>query len=236
MNLLRELMTAGHQLTTSFVEVPSKRYPDRLHMAMELRLKLAPEGTELVHHCLLGDQYSLQEMVVQLLHEKAPDHPILKQWWESEGRVPVRLVEGALENIGYAMTVAQRKALQGPPSCITFNSLPLMHPLDKQALWEACRKSVEESFSTAQAPSRLGVAQALQEAASGCLELRILACSDVRRSSEQSYALQMMSLGVSMMDIEDWMYGWLCYTVEDVPKEDVAKLNANTQESVQPAA
>ncbi|MCC5611028.1 hypothetical protein LC612_30830 [Nostoc sp. CHAB 5834] len=219
MNLLRELMTAGHELTTSFVEVPSKRYPDRLHMAMELRLKLAPEGTELVHHALLGNQYSLQEMVVQLLTKEAPDHPILKAWWESKGRVPVRLVKDALENLGYAMTVAQRKALQGPTSCITFNSLPLMHHLDRQALWDACRQSVEDSFKSPQ-PFLLDVANALQEAATGCLELRILACSNVDRSSEQTYALQMMSLGTSMMDIQDWMYGWLAYTVEDVPQEE----------------
>lgn len=230
MNLLQAL--APTPLTWT-LEKSSKPYESNpKHTIQTLLLTVVPEpgATPLTRHFRADTGLSLEHMMSNLLKEQMPENEVLRQWLDSKGNVPVRLSVGeeVYEYIGEPMHTALRKLADSKASVITWNSLHHMHSDDRVALWTAAADVVKTAFAGKRPPTRRNLAKALQERVLAVLEERAYTPlkdedgREVQRLPLEAYALRMMRTGCEMTDIDEWMWGWLGYLVEDVPAEQAA--------------
>lgn len=228
MNLLQEL--AKTELTWTMQKSTQPYAPNPKHTVQTILVTVVPEpGAEpLTRHYRADTKLSAEHMVSGLLKEKLPAHPVLREWLDSKGNVPVKLVlsEEDLKYIGSPMHTALRKLADSKQSVITWNSLHHMHPDDRVALWEAAADVVKTAFSGKNLPTRRNLAKALQERVLQVLDERryVRELTDdegrlVQRKDSETYALHMMHAGCELTEMDEWMWGWLGYVVEDADEE-----------------
>lgn len=244
MNLLQELADTSMTWTLETSSRPHPLNPSRQQNTVLLSVKPHQEAPAVGMHFALsgfGELPSLESMVVRWLKANMPDHPLLRAWFDSKGNVPVKLAlsKEDLQYIGYSMHTGLRKLADTTQSVITWNALHHMADEDRSALWTAVAEMVEKAFSTKKLPTRRAVANKLREEVLRVLDTRDAPVYDAgdgrmekyKRTEGESFALRMMHQGCKLTGMDEWMWGWLGYVVEDVEDEQ-----APQEESAEPVA
>ena len=230
MNLLQALAKTPLTWTLEKSSTPYEANPKHTVQTVLVTVVPEPGAAPLTRHFRVETGLSTEQLVVTLLKEKLPTHPVLREWLNSKGNVPVRLTidEAAFEYIGEPMHTALRKLADSKASVITWNALHHMHSNDRAALWTAAADVVKSAFLHKRPPTRRSLAKALQERVIEVLDdqagktLKDDDGREFKRKDSETFALRMMHTGCEMTDIEEWMWGWLGYVIEDVPAEEPA--------------
>lgn len=237
MNLLNCLASTG---VTWSLEKSSRPYmPDSRHSVPTILVKIwsEPGADPITCHFRVQTELTVEEIVGRAMHEKMPDHPVFKTWFESRGHVPVRLNESiklddlekgpAWHFLSEPVHVALRKLADSKVSCITWNALHQMHNDDIAAMYEAISTVLKNAFANGAGNiKRRALATKLSKAVVESLEEQRYIClenkhkTEFARTDSEKFALQMMTLGCEMTTIEEWMWAWLGYLVDDVPSEE----------------
>lgn len=232
MNLLHALAQTPLKWTLEKSTKPSKVDPSRSSPSIRLKVVPKPGVKTLEHQFLLGhSDMSIEHMLVVLLKRELPHLPVLCEWLDSKGNVPVKLAidPKAFDYIGEPMHTALRKLADSDASVITWNSLHHMHGDDRAALWTGVAELVKSAFAARPTLTRRQLAQALRLRVLEVLEQRRFAeltddkGREVKRLASEDYALRMMHTGCKLTDLDEWMWGWLGYIVEDVEEEETAE-------------
>lgn len=188
----------------------------------------------------------LQDMLAALMEKNFASDPTFAAWRKSQGRVPVRLLlnEEGLAWVGEPMHTGLRKCADSPQSVITWNALHRVHADDRIALWGSVAQFLREKFADGRAPQRRALAQALADKVARVLDDRRHAACEMPagapkpgegrldpqtgRTPEQEFSLSMLRQGVALTDIEEWMWAWLGFVVEDLPTPTEAAGAAET--------
>lgn len=226
MNLLQAL--AKTPLTWT-LEKSSKPYePNPQHTVDTMLLKVVPEpGATLIEkHFRVSSNISVEHMMALLMKESLKDNDVLSDWLDSHGNVPVKLIisEENLQYIGEPMHTGLRKLADSKESIITWNALHHLHPDDRVAVWVAAAELVKSAFSREKPPTRRNLAKSLKEKVIATLEsqmdkAREKARTRKTRTDAELFALLMLTMGCHLTSMEEWMWGWLGYVVEDLPME-----------------
>lgn len=233
---------------TEIARLPSE--PSQTVSAIRVTLKTmqGDQAVEFEKTFQLHWEYSLEQMLAACLKEHLPWSTARQRYLAAHGNVPVRLQPNALECLPEAVHTALRKLADGPSSVLTWNAIHHIHPYDRGILWETIGTVVKNAFSKAQETGRpvlrralaTSVCQAVQEALKNCLYVQVEHARDgsgepvvdgsgrpfQARTEEQRFALLTLLSGVELTDLEEWMYGWLGYVVEDSPAEAVAPVSS----------
>lgn len=225
MSLAQSLHEAGVRWTLSCDEAPGDGAARR-RTSLLLQLTLSPGAAPVERRFPLYNALPLDHMLSLGMRQRAADHPAYGAWLESRGNVPVRLLlkRKDLVGVGEPMHVGLRKAADSKQSIITWNALHHMHSDDRVALWSAVADLLKKSFANRQRPLRRQLAAALRD----CVEAVCRAqynkqhVSDRRgiereRSPHERFALVTFQAACALTDIDEWMWGWLAYVVEDAP-------------------
>lgn len=191
--------------------------PDRLSPSVLVTLKMA-NGQELQMHRRPHQNNAPEYAIAGTLKALAPDHPGLLAWFDSHGNYPVHLKEGVFECIPEAMHTALRKLADSKQSVITWNAIHQMKDSDCEALWNDVTECLTKAFENKPNTNRRGLARSLQSVVTESLE-RSFSDSRSTRTPAQSFALMAMSAACSLTEIDEWMYGWLGYVVEEAPED-----------------
>lgn len=230
MNLLQALATTPLTWT---LEKSSRPYvPNPKHTIQTILVTVVPEpgAQPLTRHYRADTNLSTEHLISTLMKEQLPAHPVLREWLDSKGNVPVRLSvdEEVYQYIGEPMHTALRKLADSKASVITWNSLHHMASEDRVALWTAAADVVKTTLAGKKPPTRRQLATALKDRVLTVLDAQryVTLCDDrgreVKRSREEEYALLMMHTGCEMTEMEEWMWSWLGYLVEDIETETEA--------------
>lgn len=187
------------------------------------------------HSERVNSTLSIESMLASLMAKHAPHDPVFQAWRKSQGLTPVRLLldEEGLAWVGEPMHTGLRKCADSPQSVITWNALHQVHADDRIALWGSVAQFLREQFADGRSPQRRALARTLSERVARVLDDRRHAvCEapsrgprtaenppDARtgRTPAQEFALSMLRQGVVLTEIEEWMWGWLGFVVEDIP-------------------
>jgi hypothetical protein len=231
MELLSALAKTDLTWTLEKSSRPYEPNPKHTEHTAKLTVIAAPgaEPVEMHFRCQQGYKpLSLEHMMAQLMKKHLKDHPVLREWLDSKGNVPVKLnlTDEDLQYIGQPMHTGLRKLADSKQSVITWNALHHMHSDDRVALWVAAADVVRKAFADGKTPTRRNLATALKERIIVVLEeQRYKEVTDERtnrpgkRSSQEEFAYRMFQAGVELTEMEEWMWGWLGYVVEDVTTE-----------------
>lgn len=233
---------------TEMPQFPSD--PSRKVSAIRVTLKTTQGGQEVEFEKSfhLHWEFSLEQMLASALKEHLPQSTARRRYLDAHGNVPVRLQPNALECLPEAVHTALRKLADGPSSVLTWNAIHHIHPYDRGVLWETIGSVVKNAFSKSQEMGKpvlrralaTNVCQAVQKALKECHYVRPESARDSAgkpllnyndrpfeaRTDEQRFALLTLISGVELTDIEEWMYGWLGYVVEDSPAEAPAPVTS----------
>jgi hypothetical protein len=226
MNLLQALAaTPLHwSLQSTLIASDNPRRADTLVPGLALTVIPEPGAAPLVRHFHLGTPLDVTGMLVRLMTEQMPAHPVLRAWLDSQGNVPVQLEAYAMANVSECMHTALRKLADSPQSGITWNALHHLHAADWEALWQAVRAVLTGAFEGRSdgAPPvlRRQLAMALKEAVLATLDARRVPerpgqDDSVRRSKLEQVSLTMLHLGCQLTELDEWMWGWLGYVLKD---------------------
>lgn len=227
--LLQELQKAGASWKIEPVVEPVS--PTSQHTCLYILATITkPDQTVIQHRFHRSITSGVEKMIAHLMKEQWRDGPGLQAWLESKGNVPVKLNANALDNLPELMHVALRKLADSKQSVITWNALHQMHSSDRAALWDAAQKTVSEAFQSleqdptqkpARPPTRRRLATTLKEAVIAALDecrskdVRDADGDPVRRKDRENFALLAMQAACELTDMDEWMWGWLGYVVDD---------------------
>lgn len=237
MNLLQALSATPLRWTLQPTEVSanSSRRPDAMKPALLLTVVPEPGAAPLARTFPLSTPLDLSAMLVRLLQEQLPAHPVLQAWRISRGQVPVQLEPQALANLPEYMHTALRKLADSPHSILTWNALHGLHAADGQAVWAAARETVAGAFAGPGPVERRQLATALQAALVAVLDARRFpgqpeaGGEPLRRSALQELSLKTLYVGCQLTELDEWMWGWLGYVVNDAPPAPAASCAATRQ-------
>lgn len=194
--------------------------------------------------------YSLEQLLAATLKQYLPDSPARRRYLDSHGNVPVRLQPNVMECIPEAVHTALRKLADGDTSVLTWNAIHHIHPYDRGQLWGIIEKTLREQFDAARANGAAvkrrslatNLAQEVEAELKRCSHTRICDAKDgegnlyrdqvgsswAERTPAEEFALRTLVCGVRLTDIEEWMYGWLGYVIEDAPHDEDAQHPASS--------
>lgn len=237
MNLLHEIAKTGYTWTIANalqVDVVDEK---RKRLSILLTVKDA-SGQSAEMHFPIHTDLTLERMVAVLMKKHFQKEPALRAWLDSKGNVPCKLTltdEQLGEEVGYAVHVALRKLADSKQSVITWNAIHHLAPEDRGFLWKTCETILREQvLAKTKAPTRRNVATAFRDALTEALnnrryeQLKDERGREVKRSEAEAFALLMLIAGVELTDIEEWMWGWLGYVLEDVAVEEGPVQEATT--------
>jgi len=169
---------------------------------------------------------NLEDMLIFVMRKHYPDHPSYLEWREGAGYSNVELVPDVLECVGEAVHTALRKCADSKESAITWNAIHAIAPEDGIALWEAIRSFLAESFAAHPQIERRSLGEGLKVKVLALLDERehcVLTSAEGRRMERlpaERFALKILRVGCEMTSIEEWMYGWLGFVVEEPADAD----------------
>lgn len=221
MDLIKELESAGFKWS---VAPTWHEWAPRTRPVLSLQVTLdAGQGPR--HRVVPAHaELPLSRMLALALREHFKGHPMLERWERHESGLRTKLAyPEVLGNLPEAMHTALRKLCDSNESVLTWNALHHMHSQDCRALWDTAREALEACFANNASPPRRVVAERLAQMLMRCLELRQRerevrdeAGEGVReRTDSEAFALLTMLMGVRSTSMEEWMWGWLGYVVED---------------------
>lgn len=180
-------------------------------------------------HFIPSWDYSLEQMLSSVLRRHFVRSRSYVRWLESHGNVPVELVGGVLENIPEAVHTALRKLADSKQSVLTWNAIHKLHPFDRSHLWAAIESVLRTTMGSGVTVTRRILAQLLRDRVKEALETsrrfdpRNSICGNSRalrsRDESETFALLVMQAGVDLTGVEEWMYGWLGYVVNECPTD-----------------
>lgn len=223
MDLIKELENAGFKWSVAPVW---HEWAPRTRAVLSLKVTLNAGQGEVHRVVPAHASLSLARMLALALREHFQGHVLLQRWELHESGMPTRLGHpGVLDCLPEAMHTALRKLCDSNESVLTWNALHHMHWQDCQALWSAAREVLQECFANDSSPARRVVAERLSLRLARCLELRQREREVGKdagtkegmreRTASESFALLTMLMGVRMTSMEEWMWGWLGYVLED---------------------
>jgi hypothetical protein len=230
MNLLKAL--AETPLTWQLEKSSRPREPGSTSTLPTLLLTVVaqPGAAPLSKHFPVYTDLSVEQMMAVLLKAQLRDNPVLVEWLASKGNEPVRLAlsDDALDGIGEPMHTALRKLADSTASVLTWNALHHVHTDDRVAVWAAAASVVRDAFANNGRPTRRNLAASLKDHLITVLKSRPF--EPVRdatgkaetRTPAQDFALRTLWAGCELTDMDEWMWGWLGYVVEDMPEEALA--------------
>jgi len=220
MNMLRVLADTPLRWSLTVQEVPYKD-TDKTVPRQVLTVVRVPCAEPVTMQFLPEARFTPDAMLAAFLAKHDPENPVLKQWHDSRGEMPVELEPYALEELGGVMHTALRKLADSKQSVITWNALHHVHPDDRIRVWDAARDVLTEEFGAGAPVIRRALAMALRDRIIRALDDAVLervTDSDGKpeeRTTAQEFALRMLSAGCEMTELEEWMWGWLGYVVKD---------------------
>lgn len=230
MNLIDELLQRGAQWSISAKTRTQKEGVLALSRYLEVSIQLSAASQDVVlSEFNIHTTLSVEQMLAATLKKHAPQHPALLLWFKSKGNVPVKLQltkKQLDEELGYAMHVGLRKLADSHCSVITWNALHHLHSDDRVALWDALRKTLEKQIKLqreAHKPvTRRILAEVIKNEAIKVLENLPGEWykNGATRSRSEKFARSMMLGGCQITEMDEWMYGWLGYVLEDVEEDD----------------
>jgi hypothetical protein len=168
----------------------------------------------------------LEEMLRLAFKKHYPNHPLYLEWLERAGYAQVRFIENLKDyEIGEIVHTALRKCADSKESVITWNAIHHMATDDVAALWAAIRAYLDR-FASAPSMERRELAEGLKKVVIECLEdraalsLRSAGERRIERLPAEAFALRMLTVGCEMTSIEEWMYGWLGFIVEEIEEDE----------------
>jgi hypothetical protein len=220
MNLLRVLANTPLQWSLTVQEVPYKN--TNKTVPRQVLTVVREPGVEPVSMDFLPEtRFTPDTMLAAFLAKHDPKNPVLKQWRDSRGEMPVELEPFALEQLGSAMHTGLRKLADSKQSVITWNALHHVHPDDRIKVWDTARDVLTEEFGTGAPVIRRALAMTLRDRVIRALDEASLESVTDRdgkaeaRTDAQTFALRMLSAGCEMTELEEWMWSWLGYVVKD---------------------
>jgi len=219
-NLVHALSKSSLRWTLQSADVPRPR-GSGLVPGMILTVVPEPGAAPLTRQFYSSDEVTLHQMLVLLLKEQLPAHPVLRQWLGSKGNALVELEPHALDNISEYMHTALRKLGDGPQSTLNWNALHALHPLDRQALWATARRVVAVAFEKSARVNRRDLAIELRdqviETLDECREGGAGKSGDkaFTRTELQDFSLRALYAGCRLTELDEWVWTWLGYVVKD---------------------
>ena len=235
MHLFQALTDAAFTWSLENATRPLTSNPNRTQPTLLLKVVATPGAQALEMHFPIHTEQSLEQMVVSLMKKHLPTHPLLRQWLDSRGNVAVQCLLKTDEDfdcIGVPMHTGLRKLADSKQSVITWNALHHLHSDDRVALWTAAAAVVREAFATGKTPKRRALAEALKNRIIEVSRGRRFATvnddegAEVKRKPLEDFALLMFNVGCEMTDMDEWMWGWLGYVLEDRTAEAPQEANA----------
>lgn len=226
MHLIQSLARTPLRWTLECVEVLSPR--NRAIPVMRMTVTPEPGAASLSRDFQVSGELTPQSMMSLLLKEHLPHNPVLREYLESKGNVPVEMEPGAMENISELMHTALRKLADSKQSNITWNALQHLHASDWTALWSAVREVLTDAFATGSPVLRRRLATALRDKVVAVTdELRHQEVPDedgdmAKRKKLADFSLLMLNVGCELTELEEWMWGWLGYVVKDIEAPSAA--------------
>ncbi len=228
MNILQALASTPLTWTLTSSSRPYAPNPKHTEQTQLLTVIPVPGAAPLERHFRVDSELSLGDMMVLLMKKHLPEHPVLRQWQDTKGQVPVRSLltdEDSLEGIGEPIHTALRKLSQSKASVITWNALHHMHSDDRVAVWTAAADVMRAAFAQGQQPLRQDLAMQLRDKLVSVAEQRRYGKPrdqddrEEERSEVETFALLMFVTGCEMTDLDEWTWDWLGWLVEDIADE-----------------
>lgn len=225
MNLIQALARTPLRWTLECAETASTRNS----VVMRMTVIAEPGATPVTRDFALNNDLQPEGMMSLLLKQYLPKHPVLREWLDSRGNVPVELESEILDSVSECMHTALRKLADSKQSSIAWNALHHLHPSDWAALWDGVRQVLTDAYAPWKPVTRHALATALRD--------KVIAVTDerrfqtrvpddegelVERKKLQSFSLLMLHLGCELTEMNEWMWAWLGYVVKDVEASSVA--------------
>lgn len=229
MNFIQELMKLGMGYTLE--PRVAKLRPDSLKARPAVHVTISfPEGPVVERDFFAGDEVQIHALLVDTLRGEPRAASLLRRWFDFKGNVPVKMAEGLLENdmVPELVHTALRKCASSKTSNITWNGLHRMHQRHRGDFWALVTRSLTEAFASTTngaPPTRRAVATKLRDdIATHFDEISFTHIArpsgrQVELEPEDRFALIAFEAACALTTMDEWMWGWLGFAVEDIEPE-----------------
>lgn len=222
MRLLSDLIRASY---TVKVEAKRGSYPN-FGLLLGVRNMLvvtvtSPQGIEATRW--VEDYFidQLEEVLASILKVDFPKCEAYAKWCDRQGHQPVRLARNAMKCFDELIHAGLRKLTDTPESCINWKALCYLSEDDRTELFTATKTVIKELFKTTPRPSRRQVAERVKGIVHNILYNKLYnehRNNKLTRRPAEVLALEMFLIGINMISLEEWMWGWLRFILEDRPQ------------------
>lgn len=209
MHLFNDLIKEGYQVGLG---LSSKEFTGPCFVVQ----LTGPTGNTVQMSQTLYQDLDIKAALAKLCRKHFSSSVAYAEWKKSQGQVPVKLLPGALAELGCAVHTSLRKNVDTLNSAIAYNAIRELGREDLTVLWGACETLLVQLFKDEAHPTRAEVAtefaRTVDDTVYALLDKRV--DGESKENAVRDLALRMLSISIKMTTPAEWMWGWLGFVLE----------------------